>query len=396
MTKITAALCAFACVVATLCLFGPSACSADLPPGAHTYTIAQVAGRVHHKPGALAWSPDSRHLAFISGNVFLLDTAGNRQEEVTIPDPIFLSWGTDTTLYVLYRELGQKKLCRIDAASLSRKDLPLASDPDAVFALPDSGGLLFVSARLEQKRLWTEFSYSLVLFDLDKETGKMLYEAQKRLPLKKMDETYLNGWFWSGIRPADSAVLTVEPVKPPVIMPYLQIGLVDYVTGKSREIGKISNGDMPMVASWSPDGGRFAFTDEQRRMAIFDVGNSSIVSPGGGIDIAGVYPSWNPKGSQIYFGGYILRSDGQQKEAIFPGAQGSFGVWSPDGTKIAILNNEELHLLSGYRPSAVPPDKIYSAATVRKLYLLKELLSEGLITAQEYEQRHDKLIRDRE
>ena len=375
------------------CLLSSAAFSAESEAGSLTYAISRIASAVLHKPGALAWSADSRKLAFISGKVTLLDTGSNRRQEVDIPDPLFLSWAADGPLYVLYRESGQKKLCRIDTETLGRKDLPISSDPQALVALPDTGGLLLVSVSIDQKRLWTEFSYMLALFDPDKGSGKKLFEMQKRLPTKNLPADYINGWLWTGTRPADSTILTVEPVKPPVIMPYLQIGLFDYLTEKSREIGRIINGGMSTAASWSPDGRRFAFPDDQKHLAIFDSEGSAAINPETIEDINGSFPSWNPKGSQIYFGGHILRSDGQQKETLFPGAYDSLGVWSPDGTKIAILNGQDLHLLTGYIPSLIPPDKVFPGDLVRKLFLLKELLSEGLITTQEFENRRDNLIR---
>jgi len=276
---------------------------------------------------------------------------------------------------------------------LDRKDLLISSDPQAIVALPDSGGLLLISASIEQTRLWTEFSYMLALFDPDTGSDKKLFEMQKRLPMKNMPADYLNGWLWTGIRPADSAILTVEPVKPPVIMPYLQIGLIDYQTEKNRGIGRIINGGMSIAASWSPDGRRFAYSDDQKHLAIFDSEGSAAINPEAVQDITGSFPSWNPKGSQIFFGGYILRSDGGKKQAIFPGAQTSIGVWSPDGRKIAILNGQDLHLLTGHTPSLIPPDRVFPDDLVRKIFLLKELLSEGLITAQEFETRRDNLIR---
>lgn len=310
--------------------------------------------------------------------------------------PYFLCWGTDNLLYMLQKAEGGKLLSSIDPATLNRTDIPLPFEPDGIFALPQEKSLIMITAVFDQKRLWSEITYTLHLFDTKSSTIKKIYENRRTLPRRKETADYLSGWLWPGPRPGDSTFMTMEPVKPPVVMPYLQLGLVDYITGKAVAFGRIESPNFSVPASWSPDGRRFAFSGLDGVLHVYDIEQAVISTPEKSLPVRGNFPAWNPRGSQIYFGGHIIRSDGQQVDILGPEGQDSIGFWSPDGTKIAIATKSGLYIAGNYRPMLVHPDKVYTKEKTARLRLLKELLAEGLIPEQEYSERHDILMKNTE
>ena len=147
----------------------------------------------------------------------------------------------------------------------------------------------------------------------------------------------------------------MEQIKPPVFMPYSKISVVDFLTGKIQVITDNGRIKRNIAGSWSPDGRRLALTDADGYFEMLDSGAGISVSVDRGSP--GTYPSWNPKGSQIFIGGYVMDSDGKNKEELLPNSAKSLAKWSPDGTKIAILSNGDLWLLKDFKPHFVPPDK---------------------------------------
>ena len=102
--------------------------------------------------------------------------------------------------------------------------------------------------------------------------------------------------------------------------------------------------------SWSPDGGRIAFSKgEQVYLASAD-GNGMPSALANG---AGHAPVWSPDGTRIAFDGinpqehdpfvdlHVVRVDGSGTPVITPinYTQWTFAAWSPDGTKLAYLSS---------------------------------------------------------
>ena len=358
-------------------------------PGNHN--PLKVSDGVAGRQGAVAWSKDGKRIAFIRDGLFLYDVAGREQKRIKINEPYYLSWGSGDSLFVLFRKEGRKALCRVAADSLDSKEITLEGEPEAVFPVFDDRKLLILSSGLKATSIGMEASYRLMLLDIEKGTVRTLYESSRILPTRNADIDYVSGWVYPGTNPFDTTILTMEFVKPPAFPPYLRIGTTDYVTGKAKEIGRVRHKKFSVPSSWSPDGMRLALPDEEEHLKIIDMA-------GGGKEIDnevfGTFPAWNPKGSQIFFGGYLLSADGKKKEELISQGRESVALWSPDGTKMALLFSDELWLLDNFRPSLIPPDRTFPEDLFKKVLLLKELLREGLLTETEYEHRHGALLKE--
>jgi Tol biopolymer transport system component len=144
-----------------------------------------------------------------------------------------------------------------------------------------------------------------------------------------------------------------------------------------------------IAGSWSPDGRRLALTDSNGYFEMLDRGGISLPLDQGS---RGLYPSWNPRGSQIFIGGYVMDSDGKNREELLPNSEKSIAKWSPDGTRIVIISGGDVWLFKDFNPHFIPPDKPRDEALSKKILLLKELMNEGLLTESEYQERYDRLV----
>lgn len=356
----------------------------------------KIAAGILQKPGAIAWASDNKTIAFLSDSLQLYDISTGRTKNISISGISFIAAGPQNMLYFLYDEGSVRKLGGLDIGTFERKEIPIEQQPDGVIALSDNRGLLLITVSLTQKRLWAELSYTASLLDIKASRAKIIYQTQRTIQGKINTSDYQSGWLWAPLRPFETEILAMEYVKPPVVMPYLKIRLADYVTGKIRDAGRIEPLNMSTPVSWSPDGNRFAFPDMQGRLRIYEIKESLQNSPADSEHISGYYPSWNPKGSQIFFGGYITNSDGSGAEKLIDEGQNSMGIWSPDGGMLAIADRGGLYLIHNFRASRIPPDRIYSPDFTKKRMLLKELLVDKLISDQEYDERYNRLMKKEE
>ena len=141
--------------------------------------------------------------------------------------------------------------------------------------------------------------------------------------------------------------------------------------------------------SWSPDGRRLALSDATGRVVITD-----LRADAGSVEAesAGFHPSWNPRGSLLYLGGYLVRSNGKTEAALLPDSPRSIAWWSMDGTRLAAVAEGELWLFDAFAPVFLPPDKPLDEALKNKLSLLKSQHRDGLVTLQEYQARRATLL----
>ena len=81
---------------------------------------------------------------------------------------------------------------------------------------------------------------------------------------------------------------------------------------------------------------------------------------------------------------------------LLPDAFESIGVWSPDGRRLAVINEKGLLLFDGFSPSYVLPDKPPGEKMMQirdKLRILKDLLKEGLISDKEFRDRKERYLK---
>jgi Tol biopolymer transport system component len=102
-----------------------------------------------------------------------------------------------------------------------------------------------------------------------------------------------------------------------------------------------ANDDLP---TWSPDGRRIAFLHGRGRgrgqLYVVNADGSGLRNLGriAGPALFGSHPVWSPDGRTIYFGRYLVRTDGSgaRKLPYIP----ITAVWSPDGRQIAFVGNK--------------------------------------------------------
>jgi len=98
--------------------------------------------------------------------------------------------------------------------------------------------------------------------------------------------------------------------------------------------------------SWSPDGGRLAFSSDRegsRDLFVMNADGSGVtrLTSGEGEESA---PSWSPDGSSIAFMSkqddhwqlQVMNADGSEQRELAPGATDAYNpVWSPDGSQLS-------------------------------------------------------------
>lgn len=382
-----------------LVLISRTSPAADAPPIAGKFSPQKISEGVVPTTAPAAWSPDGKEIAFLTpGSLKVYNTETGKTRKTSIKEPFFVNWTEGDTIYVIHKEDGNKVLLAVKPASLKKKKVELETEPEAVFPITGTGGgggskhrLLVVTAGAKVLKIGTMLSYRLSAFDISTGRMKEIYKLGRIVPVLSAEIEYTSGWISPGPSPVDTLTIGVEHVNPPVVKPYLRVMAIDYLSGKAREIDRVPTRKFSAPASWSPDGKRLAMPGQSGRLIILEMnGRYRVVN----VEITGVSPAWNPRGSQIYFGGHIVDSGGEVRESIIPeGGAESSAFWSPDGRRLALLAADgELWLLKGFNPEFVHPDAAPAPGLKEKITALKELLEEGLIEADEYRQRRGRLL----
>jgi WD40 repeat protein len=364
------------------------------------HPFLKVSGGITVRPGIISWSPDGRRIAFISTSLRIFDTESRAIRKVDVKEPSFVRWTSDGSLLVIYNEKGRKSLCSVDPVSLVVKKFHLDVEPDAVFPLRGPDGkdgreLVIVSSQFDFISIGTRVAYRILTYNPDEGRLKDLYSFGRILPFQPSDSLYLKGWMHAGLNPLDGSLLIMEHHNPPMVMLYSDVAVVDAVLGGKEDFSDQEQGVKRayISASWSPDGGRIALTDSDGDLEIRDFGADAVYPTE---DVEGVYPSWNPGGSQIFLGGFVIDSDGKNRVKLLSGAGGSLAAWSPDGTMVAVASGKELYLFENFMPHFITPDKPFDEDRSRRILLLKKLLREGLLTKDEYRLRYQRLFSNRD
>lgn len=368
-------------------------CASPQKPPLQKYMPLMLSHGVIPQRGAVAWSTDGTRLAFITDGSTDVRTSDGVMRKIGIAAAEFLCWVSETDILVIYREDGRRALKLASSDSGSYRQIDLDREPRAVLCIPNERKVIILSAASEIVSFGTELRYDLALYDMETTSLKELYRLSKIIPVQARGVDYTAGWIFPGINPVYTTVVGMEYVDPPALSPYLKVFSIDIVTAERREIGRIPGARLTASGSWSPDGRRIALTDAAYRLIILEEdGEVTLVND----ELQGLYPSWNPEGSQIYFGGYVLDSDGNGRELVLTDAAESRAYWSPDGKSLAVVTARgDLWLLRGFTTHFRPPDRPGSSELARKLRLLKELFMEGLIDEPQYRRRYERLLHDR-
>jgi hypothetical protein len=364
----------------------------SLTGAAAPYRPTRIASNVPSRPGAIAWSPDGKQLAFIDRTVTVIDVDGEdaAARRIDISAPRYLAWADDGTLSVLSREGDQDVLFLIDAARPGIVRKALDRRADAVYPVDHRRSLL-LSLEISRLKIGTQVSYSLSLLDLANGTASFLHTSGKIVPTADRDEDLLTAWLQAGLNPLDGSFLVMEQIKPPAVAPYSRVQAFDLASRDLKEIGKQDRRTVYASAAWSPDGRKIALTDQVGRLEVRDL------QGGGFLDIPalGLYPDWRPAGDLLVVGGTLVNAATRERTTLVENSSRSFSRWSPDGTRLALVAGGELLLFRNFeRPSL--PDASLDRELKKKFAMLQELLRDDLISREEYRERRSRLLSDKE
>jgi len=382
-------------ILAVLCaalLTTVAACAPSLTPAlthaAAPYRPAAIASDVASRPGAVAWSPDGRYLAFIGRTVTIVDVTGEPPvpEHIAINAPRYLVWAGDGTLSVLSRERDQDILVLIDAARTGITRKVLDRRADAVYPVDHRRSLL-LSLEVARLKFGTELRWSLSLLDLADGTASTLLTNSRIVPAAVEDRDLLTAWAHAGLNPLDGSFLVMELVKPPALTPYSRVRAFDHASGDLVEIGGQDRRAVHASADWSPDGRKIALAGPGGRLQVRDLqGNGLLDSP-----VPGLYPAWHPAGDLLAVGGALVSTTTGESTLLLTNSTRSFARWSPDGTRLAVVSGGKLLLFRDFRPAA-PTAAQLDRGLKKRLALLQELLQDDLITREEYRARRTRLL----
>lgn len=382
---------------AVFCIARP-ALAADEAQIDEKFSPLKLADGVIGATSAVAWSPDGKRIAYLTQNALMLhDTETGKTTKSSFTEPAFVNWTDEEAIYVIHKKDGTKKvLIRVEPLRLKKKEVKLGVEPDAVFPVSGkNGGLLIVlSTRAKVLKIGTKLDYHLYIFDQGSGQMDEIFMLGRIVPVRSAAIDYTSGWLRPGPSPTDTVTIGMEHINPPALKPYLRVISIDHLTGKGEELARIPHRGFSTPGTWSPDGRRIAMANQSGRLLVLGTdGNFRTVND----EVQGRAPSWNPKGSQIYFGGRLIDSNGAVRETVLAGGDApmSSAFWSPDGTKMAVKTGDgSLWLLgSGFSPQYVHPDTAPPPGLKEKIMTLKELFNEGLIDSGEYHERRNSLTR---
>jgi hypothetical protein len=345
------------------------------------------------KPGVVAWSPDSTHLVYIKNeDLILVDYASGNNKKISGVKPVFVEWAPGNDLIAVHNTGDRKGLVRVDPYEGTVAPAPLAEEPAAVKWLIPPDELIVLSTQLQRRQIGTFVRFSLTRVTAD--SHELFFERESYYPTRRQDADFISAWNFPGLRPLHETVLTPQYHNPPAVPPYTYFKTVDPVIPSEEEIARMDSQRFNVPASWSPDGSRLALVNDEGFLIIADTENPDALQPVN-YEIQGAFPSWNPRGSQIYLGGWLVGSDGTAIRELLPGALVSLGVWSPDGEKIAVITDSNLLIFDSIVPSFDEPDLAVDPGFLdvrEKLRLLKNLLKEELISQPEFDTRKKTLL----
>ncbi|MEN8265000.1 MAG: hypothetical protein ABFR82_16240 [Nitrospirota bacterium] len=346
------------------------------------------------KPLAAAWSPDSSRIALIRNNLLLIHNTKTGESKVFSDiTPISIDWSPLNDLLVVHEKVEGRQLVRMNADKERFIPVTVKEEPYAARWFGYTDKIIVYSVKVKRLSIGTFVTYLLSRVDGGADEVFLSWEAY--FPTRSETADFISGWIYPNIRPVHETVLTPQFHDPPALAAFTEFRTSDPDTGMVKDIFKIDDERFGVFASWSPDGSRLAVTDEKGLLIIVDGDNPGSMQPVNNEE-RGMAPAWNPRGSQIYSGGWLMQSDGTIIKRLIPDAFYSIGVWSPDGKRLAVISEKGLYLFENFSPSFIFPDRPLDTALMQireKIRILKDLLKEDLISDEEFRARKEGLLK---
>jgi len=148
------------------------------------------------------------------------------------------------------------------------------------------------------------------------------------------------------------------------------IALDDNLSGRIELMNADGSGRRPLTSgeaslpTWSPDGSKLAFVSGNGRNLALTSGDVYVINADGSgqrlLTRNGTFPAWSPDGGRIAFlrntrhrsshvGVWIMNADGTGKHRIWSHSLEGGGIsWSPDGTRIALTNEDGICAINSH------------------------------------------------
>ncbi len=350
--------------------------------------------KVPIKPLAAAWSHDSSRIALINNNQLVIhNTETGESKVISEITPISVDWSPMNDLLVIHETGEGRQLAIVNADNGIVIPLIDKAEPFAARWFGPEDSIVIYSAKVKRLSIGTFVTYMLSRVEGKAEEEFLSWEGY--FPTRSKTADFISGWAYPNIRPVHETLLTPQFHDPPAVPSYTEFRAVDPDTGMVKDILKIYDKRYIVFASWSPDGTRFAATDEKGMLSIIDGDDPGSMKPVNH-EKRGMAPAWNPHGSQIYSGGWLMQSDGTIIKRLIPDAFNSMGVWSPDGKGLAVISEKGIYLFENFSPSFIFPDRPVDAELMQvrdRIRILKDLLKEGLISEKEFMARKEGLFK---
>ncbi len=347
------------------------------------------------KPMAAAWAPDSSRIALINNNQLVIHNPETGESKVFSEiTPLSIDWSPMNDLLVVHENSEGKQLVRVNADEGIIVPVTLKEEPYAAKWFGPADNIIVYSAKIKRLSIGTFVTY--LLSRVDSGTDEVFLSWEAYFPTRSKTADFTSAWAYPDIRPVHETVLTPQFHDPPALEPFTEFRTSDPDTGMVNDIFKISDERYAVFASWSPDGSRLAVTDKKGLLIIVDGDNKAGIWPVNS-EKRGIAPAWNPRGSQIYSGGWLMQSDGTLIKRLIPDAF-SIGVWSPDGKRLAVISEKGLYLFENFSPSFIFPDRPVDAVLMQirdRIRILKDLFKEDLISEKEFRDRKAALLKER-
>lgn len=323
--------------------------------------------------------PTKRFLAFGRDGLRILDRSTGNEALLSQAPPTTLAWNqTGTRLAAAFP---QGSVSRIVLYETGGKEDEAAEVPGNVCSISwlSADGLLFAAIESKPYSFGTDRREMLYRWNGSGNPVATVLGTTNVKPLTRSRSPWIvSGGLELAVSPLGDELLYTRFFDPPAFPPYFRIILRNLATGHERD-----------VASISMNGGSAIFADEETVLYGDGVETTHLTDPWETREIAR-YPL---PGRVLAVAGHRIAMDDRMYEngeviAAFPGS--SIVGLTSDGTAVLIRRDDTVYLLDGLPKQSNTAE--ITTENLKKLLLLRQWRSEGLITPPEYRQMKGRIL----